>query len=123
MVPLPPKLLRVRVSANYAFTYTITADPREGTVAVEMAVQQTRGQLKELSFEITDTRTSDFRADGTLLVGEDTVRWMPGRNGGSLHWRTRINHQRGGAGYDAWLDGNWGIFGRRTLLRGRALEH
>ena len=58
-----------KVSANYAVHYTITADPREGTVAVEMAVQQTRGQLRELSFKITDTRTSDFKADGTLLVG------------------------------------------------------
>jgi len=104
------------VSANYAVHYTIAADPREGTVDVEMAVQQTRGQLRELSFKITDTRTSDFKADGTLLVGEDTVRWMPGRSGGSLHWRTRINNQRGSAGYDAWLDGNWGIFRAEDII-------
>ena len=85
-------------------------------MVIEMAVQQTRGQLRELSFEITDTRTSDFKADGSLTVGKDTVRWMPGRTGGSLQWRTRINHQRGSAGYDAWLDGNWGIFRAEDII-------
>jgi hypothetical protein len=103
-------------SANYSVHYTITPNPQEGSVAIEMAVQQTRGQLRELSFAITNTRTSDFKADGSLLVGEDTVRWMPGRSGGSLHWRTRINHQRGSAGYDAWLDGNWGIFRAEDII-------
>ncbi len=103
-------------SADYSVHYTITPDPREGSVSVEMAVQQARGQLKELSFKTTGTRTSDFKADGSLLVGEDTVRWLPGRSGGSLHWRTRINHQRGNAGYDAWLDGNWGIFRAEDII-------
>ena len=91
-------------------------------MAIEMAVQQTRGQLRELSFEINDARTSDFKADGSLLVGKNTVRWMPGKTGGSLHWRTRINHQRGSAGYDAWLDRNWGVFRAEDIIRGHALE-
>lgn len=103
-------------SANYSVHYTITPDPREGSVSVEMAVQQTRGQLRELSFVTTETRTSDFTADGSLLVGEDTVRWLPGRTGGSLHWRIRINHQRGNDGYDAWLDSNWGIFRAEDII-------
>jgi len=105
-----------KVSANYSVHYTITPDPREGSVAVEMAVQQTRGQLRELSFEITGTRASGFKADGNLLVGEKTVVWMPGRTGGSLHWRTRINHRRGSAGFDAWLESNWGIFRAEDII-------
>lgn len=105
-----------KVSANYSVHYTITPDPREGSVSIEMAVQQTRGQLRELSFEITDTRTSDFKADGNLTVAENTVRWMPGRTGGSLYWRTQVNHQRGSAGYDAWLDSDWGIFRAEDII-------
>ena len=106
----------VESSANYSVHYTITPDPREGSVAIEMAVQQTRGQLRELSFEITDSRASDLKADGVLLVDKDTVRWMPKRTGGSLHWRARINHQRGGAGHDAWLDSDWGIFRAEDII-------
>lgn len=101
---------------NYSVHFTITPDPQQGSVAVEMAVQQTHGQLRELSFVFTDTRTFDFKADGNLLVGKDTVRWLPGRSGGSLQWQTRIEHQRGRAGYDAWLDSNWGIFRAEDII-------
>lgn len=105
-----------KAPANYSVHYTITPDPRDGSVAVEMAVQQTRGQLRELSFVITDTRTSEFKADGNLLVSKDTVRWLPDRSGGSLHWRTRIQHRRGSGGYDAWLNSNWGIFRAEDII-------
>ena len=102
--------------ANYSVHYTITPEPRDGSVAIEMSVQQTRGQLRELSFVITGTGTSDLRADGNLQVSGDTVRWLPGRTGGSLHWRTQIKHQRGSGGYDAWLDNDWGIFRAEDII-------
>ncbi len=103
-------------STNYSVHYTITPDPRDGSVAIEMAVQQTHGQLRELSFVITGTRTSEITADGNLQVSEDSVRWLPGRSGGSLHWRTQIKHQRGNGGYDAWLDSDWGIFRAEDII-------
>jgi hypothetical protein len=102
--------------ANYSVHYTITPEPRDGSVAIEMAVQQTHGQLRELSFVITGTATSGFEADGKLLVSGDAVRWLPGRSGGSLHWRTQIKHQRGSGGYDAWLDSDWGIFRAEDII-------
>ncbi len=103
-------------SATYSVHYTIVPDPQDGSVAVEMAVQQTHGQLKELSFAITDTRMSGFGADGDLLIENDRVRWQPERTGGSLHWRTRVQHKRGGNGYDARLDNNWGIFRAEDIV-------
>jgi len=102
--------------ANYSVHYTITPEPRDGSVAIEMAVQQTRGQLRELSFAITDSRMSDIKADGDLRVNEESVRWLPARSGGSLHWRSRIKHQRGSGGYDAWLDSDWGIFRAEDII-------
>jgi len=96
---------------NYSVHYTVTPDPRDGSVAIEMAVQQTRGQLRELAFVITGTRTSEIKADGKLQVSEDSV-----RSGGSLHWRTQIKHQRGTGGYDAWLDSDWGIFRAEDII-------
>ena len=103
-------------AARYSVHYTIVPSPQDGVVGVEMAVRQTRGQLRELSFALAGTRTSDFKADGDLLVGTDIVRWRPGRTGGSLRWRTRIRHQRGNDGYDAWLDENWGIFRAEDII-------
>ena len=111
-----------KTPANYSVHYTITPDPRNGSVAIEMAVQQTHGQLRELSFAITGTHTSDIKADGNLQVSDDSVRWQPGRSGGSLHWRTQIKHQRGSATMHGWTA--TGVsFGRRTSFRGRAPEH
>ena len=101
---------------NYSVHYTISPDPRNGLVAVEMVVQQTRGQLRELSFAVSDTGTSGFEADGDLVIGTDRVRWRPGRTGGSLRWQVRVKHQRGSAGYDAWLDNNWGIFRAEDII-------
>jgi hypothetical protein len=101
---------------NYSVHYTITPAPRDGSVAIEMAVQQTHGQLRELSFVISDNRMSEIKADGNLQVSEDTVRWLPGRTGGSLHWRTQIKHQRGSGGHDAWLDADWGIFRAEDII-------
>lgn len=105
-----------KTSANYSVHYTIAPDPRDGSVAVEMAVQQTRGQLRELSFVITGTRMSEIKADGKLQVDEDTVRWLPERTGGSLHWRVQVKHQRGNGGYDAWLNNDWGIFRAEDVI-------
>jgi len=101
---------------NYAVHYTITPEPRDGSVAIEMSVRQTNGQLRELSFVFTATGTSDLKADGDLQVSGDKVRWLPGRTGGSLHWRTQIKHQRGSSGYDAWLDSDWGIFRAEDII-------
>lgn len=103
-------------TANYSVHYTITPEPRDGSVAIEMAVQQTHGQLRELSFAITGRLMSDIEADGDLRVSEDSVRWLPERSGGSLYWRSQIKHQRGSGGYDAWLDRDWGIFRAEDII-------
>ena len=105
-----------KASSNYTVHYTIVPHPQDGTVAVEMTVQQTRRQLRELSFAVNDTRVTGIEADGDLLLGKNEVRWLPGKNGGSLHWQIRISHQRGDNGYDAWLDNNWGIFRAEDII-------
>jgi hypothetical protein len=101
---------------NYAVHYTIRPDPGDGTVAVEMAVEQGHGQLRELSFGLTNSNAFDFTADGELRINEDGVQWLPKASGGSLHWRTRVGHQRDGSGFDAWLDENWGIFRAEDII-------
>jgi hypothetical protein len=105
-----------KASSRYNVHYTITPDPGNGSVAVEMVVQQERGQLRALSFALPDSRTSGFEADGELIVEQDSVRWLPDRDGGSLRWTTRVSHQRRSGGYDAWLDNHWGIFRAEDII-------
>jgi len=103
-------------SSRYKVHYTITPDPGNGSIAIEMLVQQKRGQLRELSFTLPDSRTSGFEADGELIVEQDDVRWLPDRDGGSLRWTTHVSHQRSSSGYDAWLDNHWGILRAEDII-------
>ncbi len=109
-----------KAAATYFVHYTITPDPRNGSVGVEMLVRQTRGQLRELSFSLVNATASKVRADSGLTIGSNNVSWIPGKTGGSLHWQTRVSHQRSDKGYDAWLDEKWGIFRAEDIIpRGR----
>jgi hypothetical protein len=103
-------------STAYSVHYTISPDPGDGSVDVTMTVEQTRGQFRELAFQLGNTRASDFVGDGELLVGEDQVRWLPGRTGGKLRWRVAVQHQRDGGGFDAWLGADWGIFRAEDII-------
>jgi hypothetical protein len=106
----------VKGSSNYAVHYSITPEPGNGAIAIEMRVEQNRGQLRELSFALSDSRTSGFEADGELHVDVNRVRWLPDRDGGTLRWTTRVSQQRRGNGYDAWLDDYWGIFRAEDII-------
>lgn len=103
-------------SSQYGVHYTITVVPLDESVAVEMDVRQTRGHLRELSFELTDSRTSEFVADGDLHVSGQNVRWLPPRDGGTLSWKARVPHQRRNSGYDALLGRHWGIFRAEDVI-------
>ncbi|MCH9004957.1 MAG: hypothetical protein IH838_06645 [Proteobacteria bacterium] len=105
-----------KTTSSYSVHYTITPDSSDGSVAVEMAVEQTRGQLREVSFELGRTGSSDFTADGWLDIRDNGVTWQPGRKGGSLRWRVRPSHRRGNNGYDAWLNEKWGIFRAEDII-------
>lgn len=117
-------------SLAYDVHYTIRPDPSDGSVVVAMAVEQSRGELREVSFSTGNVAVSEIEADGDLDVGDDRVTWRPGRTGGDLRWRVAVSHRRGDGGYDAWLHNGWGIFRAediipraRTRSRKNALGH
>ncbi len=101
---------------QYGIHYTITPAPGTESVAVEMQVVQTRGQLRELSFALTDARHAGFEAEGRLLAAADRVSWSPPRDGGALRWITRVSHKRSNGGYDARLSDRWGIFRAEDII-------
>ncbi len=103
-------------SNTYSVHYTITPHPDDGSVTLEMAVRQTQGQLRELSFEFAADRMSDFTADGALEVHNNSLRWRPTKTGGSLYWRAQPTNERNENGYDAWLHARWGIFRAEDII-------
>jgi len=105
-----------KLSSSYSVHYAITPNPNEESVTVEMSVRQTRGHLRELTFSFSGSRISAFEADGELHVSDNSIRWLPGRDGGSLRWTARIPHKRRDSGFDALLDGDWGIFRAEDII-------
>jgi hypothetical protein len=103
-------------SSDYSVHYQITPEPDAGIVVVEMSVEQTRGQIRELSFDLVDGLTVGVEADAGLTLTDDMLRWSPGAKGGTLRWRRAISHQRGDGGYDALLNGEWGIFRAEDII-------
>ena len=105
-----------RASSGYAVHYTISPQPSDNTVAIEMTVSQTNGQLREMSFSLTDSSVSGLQTDGQLLIEDDTAYWRPNKDGGRLTWLSEVRHQRGDGGYDAWLSPDWGIFRAEDII-------
>lgn len=113
-------------SLTYNVHYEIHPDPSDGSVEVQMSVEQSHGELREISFSIGNIAISDIEAEGELDVGDDRITWLPGRTGGDLRWRIAISHRRGDGGYDAWLNNGWGIFRAEDIIpraRTRALKN
>lgn len=103
-------------NSRYAVHYTISPDPANATVAVTLELQQSDGQLKELSFAIGENGPAQITADGGLDVRNDRLYWRPSKTGGKLSWRIQIPHQRGSGGFDAWLQTDWGIFRAEDVI-------
>jgi len=103
-------------SSTYGIHYAITPNPGDESVTVEMSVRQTRGHLRELNFSFSTSRILAIDSDGELHVSDNSVRWLPERDGGSLRWTTRIPNQRRDSGFDAMLDSDWGIFRAEDII-------
>ena len=73
-----------QASTSYVVHYTISPNPRDEWVHIEMFVKQTRGQLRELSFPLGDDQITNVEADGELVTANNLIRWRPERTGGSL---------------------------------------
>jgi hypothetical protein len=112
---------------EYGVHFTISPDPTNATVRVELQVSQPRALLRELSFPAGES-VSEVSGDGQLATDSGQVRWMPPPGGGSLSWRIAVHGKRGNDGLDAYLGREWGVFrfedviprARTRTLRGAA---
>jgi len=86
-----------------------------GTVEVTLNLSQHTSLLREMRMR-PDARVFGIEASGTLDIGNSEVRWRPPASGGSMSWHVNINHRRNGAGYDAWLGVDWGMFRAEDII-------
>ena len=94
---------------EYSVHYVIAPDPAAATVRVAMHLRQSGGSLRELSFS-TSRIVDEVDGDGRIESADGRVTWQPPERGGSLQWEVAISHERGNAGFDAFLGADWGVF-------------
>ncbi len=102
-------------SMAYSVRYTLTPKPGLDRVDVSMQIRQGRSLLREVRFP-NDVRLSNFRIDGKAVDAADEIVWRPASDGGTLQWSVQLSHRRGGDGYDAWLEDEWGIFRAEDVI-------
>jgi hypothetical protein len=104
----------------YDLLYTVSPDPSQATVTVELELRQTESLLREVRFRTRGERFGDFDGDGDIYREERHVRWTPPAKGGVLRWQAQVLHRRNGGGYDAWLGEDWGLFRAEDIIPGAA---
>ena len=100
---------------TYRMDYELRPDPSTGSVEVTLNVAQSSALLREVTMR-PDSRVTDIRADGELVIGSQEVRWIPPRQGGSIRWQVAVGQRRNGNGYDAWLGESWGLFRAEDVI-------
>lgn len=101
---------------EYDAHYLLTVDPANSSVDVSLEIRQSQHLLRELRFPGLSEQFEHFQGDGKIEIDKGTLRWLVPTNGGSLHWRARVNHQRKPDAYDAWLGRKWGIFRAEDII-------
>ncbi|MDX1508465.1 MAG: hypothetical protein R3358_09315 [Woeseiaceae bacterium] len=99
---------------RYDVDYRVTLRPDSATAEVRMRVRQERHLLREIQFDAR--RVGDLDADGNLVIDGDRATWTLPENGGDLSWSVRLEHRRGGDGFDALLTPAYGIFRAEDLV-------
>jgi predicted metalloprotease with PDZ domain len=102
--PLP-----VAAAEHYDVDYHVAFLPRDGAAAVTIAVEPHGGRVSRLVLRMDPQRYSQVRGDGKVEIRADRVTWEPPEDGGALHYRYKIDHERKGGGYDARITPSWAI--------------
>lgn len=94
----------------YVLTYEVKLDPREHAAKVTIRVDEGAKHIHFMRFRTDPERHRDFKGKGELTIKPNSVRWVPPRGGGTLHYTFRIDHRRNEKGYDSLMTRDWAIF-------------
>lgn len=95
----------------YALTYEVKLDPHKHAAKVTIRVDEGAKHIQFMRFRTDPELHRDFKGEGELTVKPNSVRWIPPRKGGTLHYTFRIDHRRNEKkGYDSLMTQDWAIF-------------
>ena len=95
---------------SYRLDYRVSPDPSASGAYVEMTVTQASRLLREIDMSLRGGKITDISGDGDVSVGNDRVTWTIPETGGRLRWFARIDNQRNGDTYDAYIHRDWALF-------------
>ena len=81
---------------HYHTAFQAHFDAATSRVAVEIDLQQTSGQVKELNFDAPKARYQINDSDGVATVTDARIRWTPPENGGVLRYQFDVNERSAG---------------------------
>jgi len=102
-------------SLIYDIEYSVRPDPSTRELLVTFELRQSKALLREVSMPV-DSRITGLQADGNLHIDADLARWRPPATGGAMSWKIKVDHQRNGAGFDAWLGPAWGLLRAEDII-------
>jgi len=100
----------------YEIDYRVTPDPLAAGVTVDLVLRQDGGLLRELDMHAPAAQFNDFSGDGEVTRDGDRLIWHPPPEGGTLSWFAKVNHQRNGESYDAYITDDWAIFRAEDII-------
>ncbi len=92
--------------------YTVAFHPAEGDAEVTIRIAPRDAHVTRLAFHMPAARYSKIEGEGTIRREGDTLYWELPHEGGSLHYRHRVDHTRSNGAYDAMMTRDW------VILRG-----
>ena len=105
--PVPPSEVEL---PTYNVDFEARVVPTERAIRVTVRLGAGASAVESIRFRIDPSRHRDFAGDGKVTVEDDSVEWVPPRNGGELHYVFTIDHLRDQRSYDARCANRWAIF-------------
>ena len=94
----------------YRLDYRVTPEPATKGALIELTVEQSAPVLREIDMSLREGQISDVVGDGEVSTGNGRVVWKVPEAGGKLRWFAKINNQRNGQTYDAYINKDWALF-------------
>ena len=99
-------------ASSFALEYRAALLPESGEAKVVMSTRPIDGRLVRVRIKLDPDRYSAVRADGKLTRKGEEYTWEVPREGGTMRYRVKVDHERRGNGHDARMTRDW------ALLRG-----
>ncbi len=121
-VALCPSLARAAAPVlHYDVDYAVELQPQTGKAHVTMTFKGSTLPSR-VTFSIDPDRHRDFKGDGKLEVGKETVTWYPPNDSGRLDFDFLVDHSLKSGAYDSRMTADWAVFrGDRMIPSARVL--